>query len=182
LRSARRGSWLRARGRSRRVALAGLVLALLGTAGGASAQSYGTAHAGRLHGAGVDVLQSRLVLRAINAVRAHAGLRPLALDATLVRAAEAHSLAMAQSGLVTHADFAHRIRASGAPGRVFGENVAWSTELEPAAQSVVLRWLASPRHRANVLGTAFGRVGVGVAYGSLDDRPVTMVTAAFAGS
>jgi uncharacterized protein YkwD len=164
----------------RRGAVAGVVLALLAGAHGASAHSHLAAGS---HATAVDQQQSRLLLRAMNVVRTHLGLPPLEFDLALVRAAEAQSLRMAAAGRMTHGRFAERILASGAPGRVFGENLAATTERRPLAQSVVRHWLESPSHRANLLDAGFARVGVAVAYGNLDGRrTVAMVTAAFAGS
>jgi uncharacterized protein YkwD len=167
-------------------ALGSLAFALLAGAGGAFAHSRVSAHSAHALAAGgsaVDEQQSRVLLKAMNAVRAHAGLQPLEFDLALVRAAEAQSLDMAAAGKMTHGRFAERILASGAPGRVFGENIASTTERHPLAQAVVRRWLDSPGHRANLLDAGFARVGIAVAYGTVDGRrTAAMVTAAFAGS
>jgi uncharacterized protein YkwD len=86
---------------------------------------------------------------------------------------------MLRRGYFAHGRFAARMRASGALGPVFGEDLAWG----PAdAQWVVSRWLASPEHRANLLRPGFRRVGVGAAQGTfVGHAGALVVTADFAG-
>jgi uncharacterized protein YkwD len=78
-----------------------------------------------------------------------------------------------------HAAFAFRMRASGARGPVFGENLAWGPASAPW---VVGRWLASPEHRANLLRPGFRRIGIGATIGTFDGYGgMLMATADFAG-
>lgn len=114
------------------------------------------------------------VLDAINAARVDARLRPLQLDLPLERAAQAQSVRVAQSRRLAHGDTAGRLRAFGARGPVYAENLALVVGLAPAPRLVVRMWLRSPRHRANLLRPGFSRIGIGSVGG--------VVTADFAGS
>jgi uncharacterized protein YkwD len=80
----------------------------------------------------------------------------------------------------SHGSFAARVRASGAAGPTFGENLAWG----PASSSwVVGQWLASPEHRSILLRPGFRRVGVGARQGTFSGMSgALVVTADFAGS
>jgi uncharacterized protein YkwD len=80
-----------------------------------------------------------------------------------------------------HGAVAARVRAEGARGPVFGENLAWGTGV--TATWVVNRWLASPSHRAVLLRPGYRRVGVGYAFGTFAGRGgAAVVTADFAGT
>jgi uncharacterized protein YkwD len=119
------------------------------------------------------------VLREMNSVRQSNGLRGLRVDRRLELVARAHSRDMLQRQYFAHTLFASRIRASGARGPLFGENLAWGPS---SARWVVTQWLASAHHRANLLRPGFQRVGVGAATGTYDGQAGTlMVTADFAG-
>ncbi len=122
------------------------------------------------------------ILREMNQTRGAHGLRPLALDPALLRAARFHSAAMLRGGFFAHGDFFSRIRRFGARGPAFGENLAWGTGRYASAQGFVSRWLASPGHRANLLRPGFRRVGVGAVTGSFQGYSgATLVTTDFAG-
>lgn len=58
-----------------------------------------------------------------------------------------------------------------------GENLAGAGGLADAETNVVSRWLASDGHRANMLRTEFGRVGIGVAVGGRWGAVVTQLLA-----
>jgi uncharacterized protein YkwD len=121
------------------------------------------------------------LLAVINATRGAQGLAPLHLDARLARAARAHSVDMLHRNYFSHGAFAARVRASGARGPVFGENLAWGTAATP--QWIVTQWLASPAHRANLLRAGFRRIGIGLVTGTFGGYGgATVVTADFAGT
>lgn len=141
-------------------------LALAGPAAGAQAP--------RLSGSEASLLQ------AINAARASHGVAPLRLDVRLFRAARGHTADMLHRQYFAHGSVDGRARAAGAPGPVYGEDLAWSTGLTP--QWVVARWLASPRHRAVMLRPGFRRIGIAISFGSFAGNPgAGIVTADFAG-
>ncbi|HEY2372692.1 MAG TPA: CAP domain-containing protein [Gaiellaceae bacterium] len=118
----------------------------------------------------------------MNAARKAYGLRPLRLDPTLAHAAQAHSSDMLRRDYFAHGNFPGRMAAFRVTGHTAGENLAWGSGPYGRAGEVVQEWLASPEHRANLLGTAFSRIGIGLARGTfLGTGDATVVTADFAG-
>jgi uncharacterized protein YkwD len=93
----------------------------------------------------------RAVHAMINEARANSGLGPLTLSDRLSRIAHSHSKQMANSGTLFHTCLC------GIGGRRLGENVGYGAN-RVAVQGQLM---ASPPHRANILGK-FRRVGVGV--------------------
>ena len=81
-----------------------------------------------------------------------------------------------------HGNFPGRMAAFHVRLRTAGENLAWGSGPYGQAGEVVREWLASPEHRANLLGTGFSRIGIGLARGTfLGTGDATVVTADFAG-
>jgi uncharacterized protein YkwD len=120
------------------------------------------------------------LLQSMNAVRTSHGLAPLRLDVRLLRAARGHSVDMMRRQYFAHGAVAARALAQGARGPVFGEDLAWGTDV--TADWVVSRWLASPGHRAVLLRPGFRRVGIGIVLGTFAGRGgAAVVTADFAG-
>jgi uncharacterized protein YkwD len=116
----------------------------------------------------------------MNSVRTSHGLAPLRVDVRLFRAARGHSADMLHRQYFAHGSVAGRALAHGARGPVFGEDLAWGTDV--TAQWVVNQWLASPGHRAVLLRPGFRRVGIGIAFGTFAGRGgAAVVTADFAG-
>jgi uncharacterized protein YkwD len=132
-------------------------------------------------GARPTTTASSSLLAAINGTRASHGLAPVRIDGRLTRVARTHSLQMLRSNSFSHGAFATRMRASGARGPVFGENLAWGTAATP--DWIVGQWLASPAHRANLLRPGFRRVGIGIVSGTFSGYGgAKLVTADFAGT
>ena len=97
--------------------------------------------------------------------RHQAGLPPLRVSATLMRAAWAKSDDIAHCGF-SHSACGHPLsyRADWAGYRWtrFGENIAWGTGSPlPSARTIFAAWLRSDDHRANILDPAFRDFGVG---------------------
>jgi uncharacterized protein YkwD len=125
----------------------------------------------------------RSLVAAVNDVRAAHNLRPLRVDAALVRAARAHSTTLLRTNVFEHGPFAARIARYGGRGPLFGENLAWGTGRLASARSIVSSWMQSPRHRANLLFPGWNRIGIGALIGRfLGYGGATVVTADFAGS
>jgi uncharacterized protein YkwD len=121
------------------------------------------------------------VIRAVNQVRAQHGLRTLALDLRLERAARSHARAMIRSGSFAHGDVRRRLASVGIRG-IYGENLAWGVGSTATAASVVQMWLNSPAHRTNLLRPGFRRLGIGRRVGTFAGyRGAAVVTANFAG-
>ncbi|WP_416478799.1 CAP domain-containing protein [Streptomyces sp. LKA04] len=107
------------------------------------------------------------VVRLTNRERAGAGLRQLAADTALTRAAQAHSADMVARDFYAHTDPDggkpwDRAAAAGAARRTVGENIACG---QRSAADVVKGWMNSPGHRANILKAEFTHIGVGLAGG-----------------
>jgi uncharacterized protein YkwD len=139
---------------------------LLGSAGAAQARTLTSPEAS--------------LLQSINAVRASHGLAPVRLDVHLLRAARAHSVDMMRRQYFAHGSVEQRVLSRGARGPVFGEDLAWSTNI--TADWVVNAWLNSPAHRAILLRPGFRRVGIGYSFGTfIGHGGAGVVTADFAG-
>ena len=145
-----------------------------------------------------DSLEESLVSR-INAVRRSHGLRSLSLVSRLDTAADTHATSMAAASYFRHELYTPRRAGDWTPFGTWirwywpgpgysswsaGENLAWGAPGVTARQAVS-RWLASPGHRANLLGTRWRNIGVSAVhvrspsgyYGAWDD--VTIVAAEF---
>jgi uncharacterized protein YkwD len=102
----------------------------------------------------------------INALRAEAGMPPLAYDPDLARMARGRSADMAARGYFGHTPpdgcgFACRL---GGAHPYIGEVIAWNTHAWPhAAAGAVDAWRQSPSHRATLLDCPYDRIGTGAA-------------------
>jgi uncharacterized protein YkwD len=122
------------------------------------------------------------LLGAVNQTRAAYGLAPVRFDATLERAARAHSADMLRHAYFAHGAFAQRLQAFGARGPFVGENLAWGSGNLAAPGSIVSAWLASPEHRANLLRPTFRWIGIGALAGTFQGHAgAVVVTADFGG-
>ena len=122
------------------------------------------------------------LLKQINRVRAAHGLRTLRYDATLARAARAHTRAMAAQNVFQHGAFASRMVAFHVRGPFVGENLAWGTGAYASPAGIVQAWLESPEHRRNLLRPGFRRIGLGELTASFEGASgANVVTADFAG-
>jgi hypothetical protein len=118
-------------------------------------------------------------VRLVNAERRRAGLAPLKRSEPLSAAARyfAHDMAADDyfvshdshdrvgGRLVRRCDFRARVRSYEPSWRALAENIASGHE---TSREAVAGWLASPRHRANLLGARFRETGAGFAAGGSD--------------
>jgi uncharacterized protein YkwD len=130
------------------------------------------------------------VLAAINDLRRARGVVPLRLSPALAAAASQHSLSMAEHGYFEHASLdgsplSKRVKAAypkKARRWTLGENLAWASPGMSARLALRL-WLASSRHRANLLSPAWRQIGLGAVHalvgGVYAGRNVTILTADF---
>ena len=100
-----------------------------------------------------------------NQERTRQGLAARSGDERLTRAAQIHVEQMIRHGRMEHvipeAQYPRpedRLAAAGYGWQAYGENLAFGYA---DAQAVVLGWMESPGHRANILGTSFTQIGVG---------------------
>lgn len=109
----------------------------------------------------------RLIVQAINDVRAQHGLQPVRAHGGLARAADRHSGEMARRGFFSHASsdgtaWDSRVRRYVDANRIgevlaaFSGSRGWRM-----ARKVVRMWLRSHGHRVVVLDPGFRHVGVG---------------------
>jgi uncharacterized protein YkwD len=107
-------------------------------------------------------LEARM-LELVNGERTAAGLAPLAADPELTEVARRHSADMFKRGYFAHVTPENRSpfdRINDANIRYLtaGENLA----LAPTVQLAHTGLMKSPGHRANILRSTFGRVGIGI--------------------
>jgi uncharacterized protein YkwD len=120
----------------------------------------------------------------MNAVRAAHGLASLRLDPRLEGAARQHSRSMLRTGSFAHGQFVARVRGAGVRAPRIGENLAWvASGGLSLARSIVVRWLASPEHRANLLHPGYRTIGIAAPQGPFAGYPSAhVITADFAGT
>jgi uncharacterized protein YkwD len=123
-----------------------------------------------------------MLLRLTNEARATAGLPALPVDATLTLEARARSRDM-----IVRDYFSHRIPPDGhrqaddlaAKGACFaatGENIGWNEEpASGATQAVQAAFMASPPHRALILGASWQWIGIGAFQGATDRKMWTVL-------
>ena len=106
---------------------------------------------------------AQAVLAEVNAARTKNGLSALTLDANMNRAAAVRAAELAQSFSHTRPNGSRGLTAlneAGVSYRTAGENIASGQQ---SAQAAVSAWMNSSGHRANILSSLFGRMGVGQA-------------------
>ena len=102
-----------------------------------------------------------------NLVRAQNGLQPLKWDADVCRMARSHSESMSRLSYFSHVTpnglrLRDRARAAGILAyTVLGENIAYNQGYEDPGAFAVERWMASPKHRANILSKEFRAMAIG---------------------
>src|SRR4051812_25431707 len=114
---------------------------------------------------------ARAVECLVNEQRAGAGLRALAHDGRLARAARRYSSEMVRERFFDHVSpdgstLGQRARAAGYSGGTLGETLGWGTGELATPRAIVAAWIASPPHHAVLRVTAFHRGGIGGADGS----------------
>jgi len=107
----------------------------------------------------------------VNIERGQSGLGSLTASSVLQGAALEHSQDMVRNNFFSHdsssgEDFEDRIlRFNYAPPNtewVAGENIAWGTLSLATPDAIVVSWMNSPEHRANILSADYKELGVGV--------------------
>jgi uncharacterized protein YkwD/uncharacterized membrane protein required for colicin V production len=112
----------------------------------------------------IDTAAEDRMLELVNEERRKAGLRPLVRDPAIDRVARAYAAEMLQRGYFSHetpegqSPF-DRMRAGDVNFVIAGENLALAPTVLLAHQGL----MDSPGHRANILRSEFGRVGIGAA-------------------
>jgi uncharacterized protein YkwD len=105
---------------------------------------------------------------AVNEIRSAQGLIRLERDAALDAVARGHAEDMATRRYLSHdtpegLNPPARMKRAGATGYTMaGENVGTTSRLDPNRE-IVVAWMESPVHRANILAPAFNVTGIGIA-------------------
>jgi uncharacterized protein YkwD len=156
-----------------------LVLAILitGCSVGSSSRPLGAseAYADATSSRPCPSADGETVVHLVNEARRRAKLGPLATDPALTRTAGKRSAAMAAERRLSHSGWERALRKAGLEDDSLGENVAYNYE---GAGAVMRGWMESPGHRANILRSAFKRIGVGCV---VDERGHRWWTQDFAG-
>src|SRR5215813_6074881 len=102
-----------------------------------------------------------------NQMRVKNGLPPLAWDADVCRMARVHSESMSRLNYFSHTTpdgqrLRDRARAAGIVSfTVLGENIAYNQGYEDPGAFAVERWMASAKHRENILSKEFRAMAIG---------------------
>ena len=137
--------------------------------------------AGRAWAANAPTADALALLALTNEARADAGLRPLVWNDGLGDAAYAHSTDMATTPCFQHdscngQDWAVRVARYYRSWLTLGENIATSIT-DP--RTLHEGWMASPAHRANILGALFTEFGAGIALGQTNFGKLAYATEDF---
>jgi uncharacterized protein YkwD len=157
--------------RKRRAATALAFAAVALPAAGASAPAAAQVCAGAslAPGAASNAALRRALRCLVNGERARHGLRRVRRNRRLASAAGSHAGDMVARGYFAHEragwTLRGRLRAAGWTGAGVGEAIAWGCGGLGMPRAVLDGWLASPPHRAIVLGP-YDRAGFGLALGS----------------
>jgi uncharacterized protein YkwD len=150
-------------------ACAVVVVALAAPAGADAAPSTLVPAAGACRGERATsgtATQVRAMRCLVNSVRRSAGRPALRRHATLARAARFKAGRIAACGQFTHepcgAPFSAAFRAAGWRRATMGENLAYGTAWKGSPRAVMVAWLRSPGHRANLLRRSFRLHGLAV--------------------
>jgi uncharacterized protein YkwD len=166
--------WRSVPARAAALAVAGALLAAGATATNAFACEHTLASPAKADAATLRAA----VLCLVNEERGRRGLRDLATDHRLRRAAMAHARDMVRRDYFSHVtpggrDLLDRVRATGyahGTGWKIGEAIAWGLSRRGTPRAIVRGWMNSPGHRALILDRGFTEAGVGVARGAPRQR------------
>ena len=104
-------------------------------------------------------INQSLLLELHNQERTERGLDPLKLDDTLVEYASNHAAWMAKKNTLQHSNISNLLGKF----RTVGENIAWNQDDE---NTVIIAWMNSKPHRANILNAKFKLIGFGMSRNS----------------
>ena len=102
-----------------------------------------------------------------NLARAQNGLPPLVWDGDVCRMARVHSESMSRQGFFAHVTpdglrLRDRARVAGIlQFSVLGENIAYNQGYADPGAFAVEKWMASAKHRANILSSEFRAMAIG---------------------
>ena len=163
------------RSRRRRLHLLAIAISIIAALGIAApgAQAATCAGADEVPSTASITVSKVATLCLLNAERAQQGLAPLGDDQQLDGAATSYSATMVQQGFFAHVSPAgqlleQRLATYVSFAQVWdvGENLAWGTGSLATPRAIVLGWMQSAAHRANILNGRFSEIGIGIVNGS----------------
>jgi uncharacterized protein YkwD len=159
--------------------MAAAALALAAPAGAqAAAQSAACPGADLVPSVGNLAQVGQATLCLLNDERATRGLPPVAEAPGLTRPSAAYSARMVAENFFAHvapdgATLVDRLAGAGYIERdgdwTVGENIAWGQGDLATARNIVIAWMNSPGHRANILTGEYNEIGIGIVPGTPGD-------------
>lgn len=124
----------------------------------------------------VDEETEITMISLVNSERVSRGLKPLVLDTGLRSIARVYSEDMFKKGYFSHyspegLSVADRMTQAGIDFLVVGENLAYAPDVAAAHKGL----MNSEGHRANILSTDYGKIGIGVIDGGVYEEMFTQV-------
>ena len=109
------------------------------------------------------------VLELVNNERANAGVAPLVLDEALCNAANMRAIEMDRTGELSHTrpngnSCFEVFNICGVGSGTYGENIAWAS-YGMSPEKLVLEWMNSEGHKANIINSNYTRMGLGYSTG-----------------
>ena len=109
------------------------------------------------------------VLELVNIERANAGVAPLVLDEALCNAANMRAIEMDRTGEFSHTrpngnSYFEVFNICGVGSGTYGENIAWAS-YGMSPEKLVLEWMNSEGHKANIINSNYTRMGLGYSTG-----------------
>ena len=109
------------------------------------------------------------VLELVNIERANAGVAPLVLDEALCNAANMRAIEMDRTGELSHTrpngnSCFEVFNICGVGSGTYGENIAWAS-YGMSPEKLVLEWMNSEGHKANIINSNYTRMGLGYSTG-----------------
>lgn len=126
----------------------------------------------------IDQTSEGVMVNLVNKERTSRGFKALIADLKLRDIARAHSADMLKRGYFSHyspegLSVADRALNAGVDFLVIGENLAYAPSVELAHQGLI----NSAGHRANILSSDYGKIGIGTVNGGVYGRMFTQVFA-----
>lgn len=126
----------------------------------------------------VDAASEAQMVALVNAEREKRGLNTLTVDPTLTKVGREKSMDMFERRYFSHYDpdgnnAADRMNQAGASYTVVGENLAYAPDVTSAHEGL----MNSEGHRANILESRYGRIGIGVIDGGIYGKMFTQIFA-----
>ena len=109
------------------------------------------------------------MLELVNIERANAGVAPLVLDEALCNAANMRAIEMDRTGELSHTrpngnSCFEVFNICGVGSGTYGENIAWAS-YGMSPEKLVLEWMNSEGHKANIINSNYTRMGLGYSTG-----------------